>query len=292
MGDLRVALLQVLPEKSLEEGLEKGLRCCRRAKELGADIAVFPEMWSTGYRIPEELEELRALAVPADGPFVGAFGEAARELGMAVCITFLEAWDPLPRNSLCLFDRFGARRLTYAKVHTCDFGEESRLAPGDGFSVTSLDTAKGPVKVGTMICYDREFPESARILMLQGAEVVLVPNACPMEIQRLSQLRARAFENMMGVATVNYPKGQPDCNGRSSAFDGVAYFPEGTGPRDTQLLEAGEEEGIYLADFPLELMRAYRRQEVHGNAYRRPRLYGQLLSEKVEEPFFRPDARR
>ena len=147
MGDLRVALLQVLPEKSLEGGLEKGLRCCRRAKELGADIAVFPEMWSTGYRIPEELEELRALAVPADGPFVGAFGEAARELGMAVCITFLEAWDPLPRNSLCLFDRFGARRLTYAKVHTCDFGEESRLTPGDGFSVTSLDTAKGPVKV-------------------------------------------------------------------------------------------------------------------------------------------------
>ena len=61
MGDLRVALLQVLPEKSLEGGLEKGLRCCRRAKGLGADIAVFPEMWSTGYRIPEELEELREL---------------------------------------------------------------------------------------------------------------------------------------------------------------------------------------------------------------------------------------
>ena len=74
-----------------------------------------------------------------------------------------------------------------------------------------------------MICYDREFPESARILMLKGAEIILVPNACPMEINRLSQLRGRAYENMVGIATVNYPLGKPDCNGHSSAFDGVAY---------------------------------------------------------------------
>ncbi len=52
-----------------------------------------------------------------------------------------------------------------------------------------------------MICFDREFPESARILMLKGAELILVPNACPMEINRLSQLRGRAFENMIAVAT-------------------------------------------------------------------------------------------
>ena len=50
-----------------------------------------------------------------------------------------------------------------------------------------------------MICFDREFPESARILMLKGAEIILVPNACPMEINRISQLRARAFENMLGL---------------------------------------------------------------------------------------------
>ena len=74
-----------------------------------------------------------------------------------------------------------------------------------------------------MICYDREFPESARILMLKGAEIILVPNACPMEMNRLSQLRARAYENMAGIATVNYPYGQLDCNGHSSAFDGIAY---------------------------------------------------------------------
>ena len=98
-----------------------------------------------------------------------------------------------------------------------------------------------------MICYDREFPESARILMLKGAEIILVPNACPMEINRLSQLRGRAYENMVGIATVNYPLGKPDCNGHSSAYDGVAYRVGKSGSRDTLVLEAGEREGIYLS---------------------------------------------
>ena len=292
MDGLKIAMLQILPEETLEGNLEKGIRCCKKAKALGADIAVFPEMWSTGYRIPEDSTGLQADAVPADGPFVSAFGEAARELGMAVCITFLERYDPSPRNSLCIFDRFGRRCLDYAKVHTCDFGEERRLTPGDGFFTACLDTERGPVKVGAMICYDREFPESARVLMLEGAEIVLVPNACPMEINRISQLRARAFENMMGMVTVNYPQGQPDCNGHSTVFDGIAYRPEETGSRDTLLMEAGECEGIYVTEFPLEELREYRQHEVHGNAYRRPEKYGLLISKKVDEPFIRDDRRK
>lgn len=292
MNGLKIAMLQILPEETLEGNLEKGIRCCKKAKALGADIAVFPEMWSTGYRIPEDSTGLQADAVPADGPFVSAFGEAARELSMAVCITFLERYDPLPRNSLCIFDRFGRRCLDYAKVHTCDFGEERRLTPGDGFFTACLDTERGPVKVGAMICYDREFPESARVLMLEGAEIVLVPNACPMEINRISQLRARAFENMMGMVTVNYPQGKPDCNGHSTVFDGIAYRPEETGSRDTLLMEAGECEGIYVTEFPLEELREYRQHEVHGNAYRRPEKYGLLISKKVDEPFIRDDRRK
>jgi len=71
------------------------------------------------------------------------------------------------------------------------------------------------VQVGAMIRYDREFPESARILMLKGAELILVPNTCPMEINRLSQLRSKAFENMLAIATRNYPAAVPDCNGAS-----------------------------------------------------------------------------
>ena len=165
------------------------------------------------------------------------------------------------------------------------------VTSGDDFYVADLDTASGPVKVGAMICYDREFPESARVLMLKGAEVVLVPNACPMEINRLSQLRGRAYENMMGIATCNYPCGQPDCNGHSSAFDGVAYLPEMPGSRDTCILEAGGSEGVYLAEFDLDMLREYRKAEVHGNAYRRPEKYHMLVEKRICEPFIRADYR-
>ena len=287
MKSLKVALLQLLPENTLEGNMKKGMDSCRKAKAMGADIALFPEMWSSGYHIPEDTEELKAAAVSSDSEFVRAFGELANELHMAVGITFLETFEPLPRNTICLFDRFGSCVLKYPKVHTCDFGDECRLTAGDDFYTADLDTEQGRVKVGAMICYDREFPESARILMLKGAEIILVPNACPMEINRISQLRARAYENMTGIATVNYPYGKPDCNGHSTAFDGIAYREEQPGSRDTLILEAGEREGIYLADFPVEEIRAYRKHEVHGNAFRHPHKYGLLISELIEEPFIR-----
>lgn len=292
MNHLKIALLQLLPENTLDGNLQKGLQYCRKAKEMGADIALFPEMWSVGYNIPENIDELRASAISADGEFVCSFGRLAKELGMAVGITFLEKYEPLPRNTLCLFDRFGNRTLTYAKVHTCDFSDECRLTAGDDFYVTDLNTAQGNLKIGAMICYDREFPESARILMLKGAEIILVPNACPMEINRISQLRARAYENMVGIATVNYPVGQPDCNGHSTAFDGIAYRPSEPGSRDTLVVEAGEWEEIYVADFPVDEIREYRNREVHGNAYRHPRKYKMLITESIEEPFIRKDYRK
>lgn len=291
MDDVRVALLQIMPVKTLDGNMEKGREYCRKAKEMGADIALFPEMYSCGYRIPEDIAELKALAVPKDGAFVEAFRETARELHMAVGITFLEAYEPLPRNSICLFDRFGREAYTYAKVHTCDFGDERRLTPGEDFYVAELDTEKGAVKTGSMICYDREFPESARILMLKGAELLLVPNACPMEINRISQLRGRAYENMLGIVTVNYPAAQPDCNGHSTAFDGIAYRPQDAGSRDTLIVEADGSEGIFTADFPMDEIREYRRREVHGNAYRRPEKYKLLLSGDISEPFIRKDRR-
>jgi len=292
MGVLKIAFLQLVPGETLQENLEKGIKACREAKELGADLALFPEMWNNGYRIYDRpAADWTAEAVPADGAFVRAFGRLAGELDMAVGVTLLEEYPGGPRNSLILFDRFGERRLTYAKVHTCDFDVERRLTPGEDFPVTALDTAQGPVKVGAMICYDREFPESARILMLKGAELILVPNACPMEINRLSQLRARAYENMLAVATCNYPAGVPDCDGGSSLFDGVAYLPELEGSRDTCVLLAGEEEGLFLAELDLDRLRRYREQEVHGNAYRRPSKYALLIDGKVEEPFIRKDRR-
>lgn len=287
MDELRIALLQLLPMHTQKENLQKGLAACEKAKAMGADIALFPEMWNTGYSIPQDAAALRAAAIPADSGFVRAFSEAARELQMAIAVTFLEAFDPAPRNTVCLFDRTGREVLRYAKVHTCAFDLERVLAPGDGFSVVGLETAGGTVKLGAMICFDREFPESARLLMLGGAEVILAPNACPMELNRLSALRTRAYENMLAVATCNYPAGQPDCNGHSTVFDGVAWLPDEPASRDMCILEAPEQEGIYVARIDLAALRAYREKEVMGNAYRRVPAYGALLDPRVREPFVR-----
>lgn len=288
---LKIALMQLAPEENMEKNLEKGLRMCRKAKERGADIALFPEMWSMGYNMPEDDDSWTQNGVDADGEFVTAFANLARELNMAIGITYLERFNPAPRNTISLFDRHGKLCYSYSKVHTCDFWVEKHLTPGDDFYTAELDTEQGTVTVGSMICYDREFPESARILMLKGAELVLVPNACPMEINRLSQLRGRAYENMMAIATCNYPSPCPDCNGHSSVFDGVAYLPELTGSRDTCILEAGDAEGVYIGELDLDMLRAYRKSEVHGNAYRQPKKYGLLLSTEIREPFIRKDRR-
>ena len=292
MSYLKIALLQIAPGDTLDENLQKGMEACRKAAGMGADIALFPEMWSNGYRIYDRpSEEWMAEAIPADGSFAEAFERLAGELGMAIGVTLLETCPGGPKNTMVLFDRHGKRVLTYSKVHTCDFDVERNLTPGEDFYVIPLDTACGTVQVGAMICFDREFPESARILMLKGAELILVPNACPMEINRLSQLRARAYENMLAAATCNYPETVPDCNGGSSVFDGVAYLPDVPGSRDTCILQAGGEEGIYMAELDLTRLRAYREHEVHGNAFRHPGKYGLLTEKKIEAPFIRENYR-
>jgi len=276
--NLKIALLQLLPGESLSENLNKGKEACIKASQMGADIALFPEMWSSGYDIPQDEEKVKALAIKKDSSFIEEFKELSKELKMAIGITFLEANDDLkPLNSVIVFDRNGNEKLHYSKVHTCDFGDECMLSSGKEFKVVNLDIGRDVVRIGSMICFDREFPESARILMLKGAEVILAPNACPMEINRLSALRTRAYENKVAVATCNYPSPHPDCNGHSTVFDGVAWKREEPGVRDMCVFEAPEEEGVYLAEIDLNQLRDYRENEVMGDRYRHTESYGLLM---------------
>lgn len=277
--NLKIALLQLLPGDGLERQFQIGKSACEEAKAMGADIALFPEMWSEGYAIPQDENALNGLSICADSDFIRKFGNLAAELQMAIGITFLESHNPKPLNSIILFDRNGKDVLHYSKVHICAFDLEKMLSPGVDFYVADLDIGRGSVKVGAMICFDREFPESARILMLKGAEIILTPNACPMEINRLSALRTRAYENMLAVVTCNFPVGQPDCNGHSTVFDGVAWLRDEPGVRDMCILEAPEEEGIYMADIDLDQLREYRTNEVMGYKYRHSEKYKVLVSD-------------
>ena len=261
---LKIALLQ-MTGCGLDQAANqaKGEQFCRQAHALGADIALFPEMWNIGYTPfdadqPGAFEAWQDQAVSPGDPFIMHYKALAQELDMAIAISYLERWDGPPRNTVSLIDWHGDIVLTYAKVHTCDFAPyiEAVCTPGDDFFVTTLDTAQGPVQVGAMICYDREFPESARILMLKGAEIILTPNACTLEKHRITQFSTRAYENMLGVAMANYAA--PQHNGHSIAFDGVAFNRGKKGPSDMLLVEAGMDEGIFIAAFDLDLMREYR----------------------------------
>ncbi len=277
---IRIAFIQLLPGKDLQENLEIGKKACAGAREKGADIALFPKMWSDGYYLPQDETELKALSIGKDSDFINAFRELAAQLQMAVGITFLEAHDPRPLNSVIFFDRHGDEILHYSKLHTCAFDDEKVLSEGDDFRVADLDFGEGTVKIGSMICFDREFPESARILMLKGAELILAPNACPMEINRLSALRTRAYENMVAVATCNYPEGQPDCNGRSTLFDGVPWQRD-AGPVDMCVFEAPGAPGVYVADLDLDKLRTHRSGDIMGDKYRHPGKYGILSDPSV-----------
>jgi len=282
---LRIALLQIQSCDSQSENLQKGIQYCIKAKEENCDIILFPEMWNCGY----EFNNLEKSSITKSNNFILEFKKLAKTLNVAIGITYLFNDNGKYKNTITLFDRFGEEVYTYAKVHTCDFGDEKVLSRGDDFYVKQLNTVKGNIFVGSMICYDREFPESARVLMLKGAELILVPNACPMEINRISQLRGRAYENMLAIATCNYPDLHPDCNGNSTIFDGVAYYEGFNGSRDTCVLQADSSEGIFIGEIDVEMLREYRSQEVHGNSYRVPSKYKILLDEKINYPFIRDD---
>ena len=317
MHRLTIALLQMTACGSDQDAnRDKGAEFCRQARLMGADIALFPEMWNVGYPPfdsvrpnsgniwrspgvwqateqsapvidPDVRHRWQARAISRDSDFVRRYQALARELDMAIGLTYLERWEGAPRNVLSLIDRHGEIILTYAKVHTCAFDEpEASTTPGDDFYVAELDSAQGPVQIGAMICFDREFPESSRVLMLKGAEIILTPNACELDQNRLQQFRTRALENMVGVAMTNYAA--PQQNGHSVAYHPMAYGQDGT-RRDLLVVEAGEDEGIHLATFDLDALRAYRRREVYGNAFRRPEAYGTLTSPAVDEPFVRVD---
>jgi predicted amidohydrolase len=282
-----VALLQIAPfGNDQNRNLAKGLQYCREAKALGADLAVFPELWNIGFT-PSPIEfEARQLwtgsAIDQRSTFFQSFATLARELDLNIAITYLEAHQPLPRNTLSVIDRRGEVMLNYSKVFICDFGKEELLksnpnvhdigcdvncSAGELFDVCTLIGAKGEVKIGAMICADREFPEAASQLMLNGAELIVVPNACTWDDIRTAGLKTRAFENLVGIAMVNYPA--PQNNGHSQAYTCVAW--RNGNSIDTLIARAGEHEEILLATFDMDEIRQFRSTESWRMDYRRAR---------------------
>jgi len=280
---VRIALLQMMPTKNITDNINIATTFCTKAAQMGADIALFPEMWNIGYDImypgynPDDQTghyQWLQLGVETNSTYVSHFQNLAAELNMAIGVTYMEKFSPNPRNTISIIDRFGNIILTYSKIHTCDWlPAEGSTFPGDGFYVAELNTVKGNLSVGAMICFDREQPESARILMIKGAELILTPNACILAQIQVNQFQTRAFENGVVVALANYPA--PYQNGWSVAFNADS----------TPLVEANGDEGIYMAEFDLVALRAFRAQTAHGDAFRRPYMYSPISTLQKQGDF-------
>lgn len=278
---LKVAMVQYdANEPDSDFNTKVAMKYIKEAKESGADIVLFPECFLTAYCCPDIVEELLPLeelendsefidwcnsAVTEEEEHVLQIRKLAKELQIGVVITAFTKGEKYPQNTAFIIDRNGDIILKYSKVHTCDFDWERYLESGQEFKVCKFDG----VNIGVMICYDREYPESARELMLQGAEIIFNPNCCGGMEPRLKELSVRAMENMVGVAMANPPA--PGM-GRSAAFNPMVWGENGEMLDNTIIVAEEFFEGIVYAEFDIDVIRKYRENEDLGK-FRKPRAY-------------------
>ena len=273
----RIALLQqeAVPF-SPAANLKTLLRAMEQAKTEHADLLLLPECFLTGYRFPVSNRDIPNL----EEEYLPQLRQAAARWNIGVVATGFSKGAAKPRNSAWVIDRNGSLLMRYDKVHTCDFADECCLEHGNAFLVCDYHG----VKLGVMICYDREYPESARVLMLKGAEIILVPNDCSSMRPRLQALSTRAYENMVGIAMANPPGAD---KGNSCAYSPICWDEEGRCVENQLLCTEPSAEGIFYADFDLSQLRNYRNREMMGNTFRKVEAYGELLNPAVKPPFFR-----
>ena len=278
---LKVAMEQYdANEPNIDFNTKVAMKYIKEAKKSGAGIVLFPECFLTAYCCPDIVAGLLPLGeLENDSEFIGWCNSAvteeeehvlqirklAKELQIGVVITAFTKGEKYPQNTAFIIDRNGDIILKYSKVHTCDFDWERYLESGQEFKVCKFDG----VNIGVMICYDREYPESARELMLQGAEIIFNPNCCGGMEPRLKELSVRAMENMVGVAMANPPA--PGM-GRSAAFNPMVWGENGEVLDNTIIVAEEFFEGIVYAEFDIDVIRKYRENEDLGK-FRKPRAY-------------------
>ncbi len=273
----KVAILQKKSKKNeIHKNADIIINYMKEAALAHADILLLPECFLTGYELPISMKE----TISPEDDCIELICETARELKIGIVLTAAMRGRHSSQNCAMVIDKNGIIVMKYAKVHTCDFSDEVCFESGDEFKVCDFHG----VKLGIMICYDREYPESARVLMLKGAELILVPNDCCSMKPRLNALSTRAYENMTGVAMANAPG--PNA-GNSCAFSPICWDENGT-CIDNILVQAGEcEEGLFYAEYHMEQLRSYRAGEMLGNTFRKVKAYEPLLYSNLEPPFLR-----
>jgi N-carbamoylputrescine amidase len=278
---VRVAMVQLACTDDLAHNVDAAERRVREAADQGARLVLLPELFEYLYWPQLEREELFALAHPVDDhPFLGRFQALAAELGVVLPVSFFERAGQAHFNSLMMIDADGHDLGLYRKSHIPDgpgYEEKYYFNPGDtGFR--AWRTAIGTVGVG--ICWDQWFPECARAMALQGAELLLYPTAIGSEPVASGGLDTRdmwqramqghAVSNAMYVAAANRVGQESE-----AVFYGSSFVADPTGVKIAEADRSSEM--VLLADLHLDAARRFRA----GFGFfrdRRPDLYGSLLT--------------
>ena len=239
------------------------VRLIREVAAQGAQIIMTPEVCLSGFVGGEE-EKPMAESIP--GPATESFGALAAEVDVYLLVGLSELADGHIRNAMIVLDRQGQLMGVMRKVHINRNETRHGWRNGSEFPVWQFHTDTGSMTAGIMICYDREVPESARLLMLKGADVIFNPLACtcPTDDIHRCLLRTRAFENEVVIFMVNHAA--PRLNGHSMVFD----------CRGNIAAECGEDEETFCWEVDLVAIAERREQGIYGKHHRRPELYAPL----------------
>jgi 5-aminopentanamidase len=232
---LSLALWQTAYTATTADALQRLDAAAAQARALGADLLVTPEMALTGYAIGPE--RAAALAEAADGPLAQAVAAMAQRHGIAIVYGYPEVnAGGKPYNAAQAIGPDGTRLAHYRKTHL--FGDLDRAQFSAGDTASTVFAWRG-WRLGLLICFDVEFPETVRLLALQGADAVLVPtaNMVPFDSVQRVLLPARALENSLFLAYANacgreaHAGGELVYNGLSCVLapDGQALGHSGAG---------------------------------------------------------------
>ncbi len=281
---VKVAATQMSCSANIEENIRKADALVREAARQGAQIILLQELFETPYFCQKEKADYYAYATELEeNKAVRHFREVAKELNVVLPISFYEKKNYARYNSLAVIDADGTVMGIYRKSHIPDgpgYEEKFYFNPGDtGFKVWS--TRYG--KIGVGVCWDQWYPEAARCMALEGAELLFYPTAIGSEPQDGSIdskdhwqtcMLGHAAANLIPVIASNRIGAESD-EDSTITFYGSSFI---AGPQGNKVTEAGRgEETVLVAEFDLDALETGR-LEWGIFRDRRPDLYKKIAT--------------
>ena len=282
MRQVKYAGIQMQCCNSVEENIKTADRLVHTAAGNGANIILLPELFERPYFCQERNYDYYSYATTVeDNPAIQHFKKVAAKLGVVLPIRFYERDVNVFYNSIAIIDADGTVLGIYRKTHIPDdhyYQEKFYFTPGNtGFKVWNTRYAK----IGVGICWDQWFPEAARCMAVQGAEILLYPTAIGsepiLEVDSMPHWRrcmqGHAAANIMPVIASNRIGTETDET--SMTFYGSSFITDHTG----QILQGADRESqtVLVQSFDLDEIEEYRRSWGVWRD-RRPEMYGILTT--------------